>query len=121
MKKRGQVSSLDIMIAVSIFMIALVMFYYFYGLKVTDVKLKEEAEDVGESLRANAYFDDNELSSEEIEDLVDMNCSELKEFFGTSSDVCMYAVDSEGNIIKLNGTKYAVGCPGLNISGESCG
>ncbi len=124
-KKRGQVSNilthLGILILVLTIITALTLLYHFYALKVTEVDIKEEANKLQKNLNSNPYTKDNKLTPEEIEALAAMDCNKLREFFGIQSNLCIYAVDSDGKLVQLNDTRYSFGCEGLVVGGIECG
>ncbi len=115
---------MDILIAVAVFIVALTLFYYFYGLRTTSTELKEEAERIADDFRVNEFLKDGELTQAEIDELLAMDCTQIKaEFSDTTKSICLYAVDSEGNLVAFDtgATLYSVGCPGLTVNGADCG
>ncbi len=119
-EKSGQTVTLDLIIGVTIFITAIVLFYYLFGIDVTKTEEEDAAAKIVEALDSNSYFGDGELDSDEVEALSKMNCTEIKEFFNTNKNICIYATDKTGHIIDLN-NKIAVGCPGIQIKDVICG
>jgi len=121
-KKRGQTWSLETYLAIAVFLIALI---FFYGL-ITVSKMQEnigiEVEEIGRALISGKEMRDGKLTNEELGTLINMNCTELKTLFNTNKDICIYLLDSSGNLI-TNGSHviHGIGCPGINISGLLCG
>lgn len=120
MLKKGQTITLDLIIGITIFISTIVLFYYLFGIDVTKTEEEDAAARVIEGLNGNTYFRDGELTSDEVTELSEMNCTTIKEFFDTNKNICIYATDNDGNIVELNG-KYAVGCPGIDINDITCG
>ncbi len=120
MLKKGQTITLDLIIGITIFISTIVLFYYLFGIDVTKTEEEDAAAKVIEGLNGNTYFRDGELTSDEVTELSEMNCTTIREFFDTNKNICIYATDRDGNIVELNG-KYAVGCPGIDINDITCG
>lgn len=121
MKKRSaQTVTLDLIIGITIFITVIVLFYYLFGVGVTKTEEEDAAQKVVEGLEGNAYFSDGELTSDEVEALSEMNCTTIKQFFDTNKNICIYATDANGHIVKLS-DKNAVGCPGIEINNIICG
>lgn len=118
--KQAQTITLDLIIGISIFLTAIVLFYYLFGIDVTKTEEEDAAEQIIEGLSGNEYFRDGELDSDEISALSAMNCTALKEFFNTNKNVCIYATDKNGNLVELN-NKIALGCGGIEINNVVCG
>lgn len=118
--KQAQTITLDLIIGISIFLTAIVLFYYLFGIDVTKTEEEDAAEQIIEGLSGNAYFHDGELDGDEIEALSAMNCTALKEFFNTNKNVCLYATDKNGNLVELD-NKIALGCGGIEINNVTCG
>jgi len=118
--KKGQTITLDLIIGITIFISTIVLFYYLFGIDVTKTEEEDAASKVIEGLNGNQYFQDGELTSDELAELSAMNCADIKDFFNTNKNICIYATDSDGNLVELN-NKYGVGCPGIDINELTCG
>ena len=73
MKKAAQTVTLDLIIGVSIFLTTIVLFYYLFGIDVTKTEEEDAATAVIEGLSGNDYFEDGELTQDEIDALSEMN------------------------------------------------
>ena len=120
MLKKAQTITLDLIIGITIFISTIVLFYYLFGIDVTKTEEEDAASKVIEGLNGNDYFKDGELSTDELIDISEMNCTTMRDFFDTNKNICIYATDSNGNLVELNG-KYGVGCPGIDINEITCG
>jgi hypothetical protein len=118
--KKGQVVTLDLIMGVVIFLMTLVLMFYLFGMDVTSTEEEEAASDVVASLSGNDYFKDGEIDSDELHALSTMDCTELKVFFNTNKNVCVYITDKGGNLIETDG-KNAFGCGGIKIDDVICG
>ncbi len=118
--KHAQTITLDLIIGITIFLSTIVLFYYLFSVDVTKTEEEDAANSLVEGLSGNTYFRDGELDSTEVEALAEMNCITMKEFFNTNKNICIYATDKNGNLVKLN-DKVAAGCPGIEINDVICG
>ena len=121
-EKRGQSWSIEAYVAIGIFLIAIIFFYGLTTVSTFDVDVEIKVEELSQKLNNKDIFFDGQLDQEELNTLVGLNCTELKQFLKTNIDVCIYIKGSDGNLIN-NGTNviHGIGCPGINISGRVCG
>lgn len=119
-KRRGQAVTLDLILGVSIFLATIVLVYYLFGMDILRTEEEDATEAVIAGLAGNAYFHDNEIDGDELTALSAMDCQEMKEFFNTNKNICIYATDKDGNLVELDG-KNALGCGGIKIDGVICG
>ncbi len=119
-KRTGQAVTLDLILGVSIFLTTIVLVYYLFGMDILKTEEEDAAEAVLAGLAGNAYFHDNEIDGDELAALSAMNCQEMKEFFNTNKNICIYATDKNGNLVELDG-KNALGCGGIKINETICG
>ncbi len=119
-KQRGQAVTLDLILGVSIFITTIILVYYLFGMDILKTEEEDAAEAVIAGLAGNAYFHDNELDSDELNALSDMDCATMKEFFNANKNICVYATDKNGNLVELDG-KNALGCGGIKIDDTICG
>lgn len=125
-RKRGQTISIDTYIAIALFLVAIVFFYSYIGYNSVKTDLDEESRLTAHRVREGNIFGDGVFTASEEAALYNMNCRELKQYFGTSKDICIFMKDSNGGVVRLsNGTpneyKYGVGCAGIEINNETCG
>ena len=124
LEKKGQIFSVETYIAVGIFLFALIFFYVLITVKTPGDPLKDEAGYVTDSLLQDEYFKDNMITYSEAQEMATWNCSQIRTKLKTSKNICIYFTDQEGNLIPLTNTEprvYAIGCPGINVSGNPCG
>ena len=118
--KKAQTVTLDLIVGISIFITAVVLFYYLFGMDVTKTEEEDAAAAIIEGLDGTSYFEDGQLESDEIETLSALSCKELKQLFETNKNVCIYVTDNNGHLVTLD-DKPAIGCPGIEIQGRVCG
>lgn len=121
-KKRGQTWSLETYLAIGIFLIAFIFFYSLTTLNTARTNIGVEVEEIGRKIMSTPQLEDGTLTNEELMELFNMDCDQLKDMFDTNREICIYIQDSEGNLIS-NGSHilHGIGCPGINISGMMCG
>lgn len=121
-KKRGQTWSMEAFGAIMIFMVALVVFYALTSSNTSTEDLEKEAEIITKSVGAQEYFSDGIINEDEIAELQQMDCDQLKKLFQTNKELCVYMANEDGSLVNYNQPKpLAFGCPGLEIGGEKCG
>ena len=118
--KKSQSWSVDIILAVIVFMVA---FFVFYAMlesnpktKVSD--LKEEAsiviEQVADDESPLKAVDKGQINKDELNKLKNFPYDDLKRRLRTEGDFCIYIEDENGNLVKIGGTK-SVGSPDIKI------
>jgi hypothetical protein len=118
--KKAQVVTLDLIIGVCIFLITIVLIFYMFSMDVADTEEEDAADDVIASLSGNDYFEDGEIDSDELDAMLAMDCTELKAFFNTNKNICIYVTDKGGNLVTLD-VQTAFGCGGIKIDDTICG
>jgi len=121
-KKKGQTWSLETYVAIGIFLIAIIFFYGLLTTKGYESNIEVEVEKISKALMGGDELKDGQISEEELQNLMNMDCDDLKTRFGTDKEICIYFKDSEGHLL-TNGTHtvFGIGCPGVNITGRRCG
>lgn len=68
-------------------------------------------------------FRDGSFNSEEMQFLSSKSCNDLKQIFKVEDDkyLCIYVKGDDGMPLKVNDEVFAIGCPGIQISGKECG
>ncbi len=131
-RKKGQIWSVDTLIAFIIFLSAVAFFMiYFSGTQDSSVQTKQDAEFIPQVLSADAggipLIKSNTIDKDTLRTLVTMNYTQLKALLGVQSDFCIYFVDKNGNLINLTeelgpaavgttNTIYGIGNGQINIS-----
>ena len=122
--KKGQTWSIEAYIAVSVMLLALIMFYAMIGIQSTDDSVQSNAEAAAAAMGGLEALEDGELDSFEMDTLEMLSCDDLKAMLGlsgTDKQVCIYLTDDSGAIQNFP-TQTSVGCPGIEIaSGVNCG
>jgi hypothetical protein len=131
--KSAQVWSVDILLALAIFISVLIIFYVtmivhqkpnIRGLQSDAGFLKMEFE----MNPAYSFLNGNTINSSRLEQFADAAVSRygaLKEEFGITGDFCIYFEDEDGNLIILRNSTGSnltgVGSGSINISNTPCG
>lgn len=126
--ERGQVWSVDVLLAVVIFIAVILVFYVTMTAKqkpgLKDLEI--EAVDLKIELEKNPEFGfivEDEVDSERFQAFIDnatYNYTALKEKLGIKGDFCLFYEDSNGNLI-LIGNRTGIGASAVSIGGYPCG
>ncbi|MEM4637841.1 MAG: hypothetical protein QXK76_02320 [Candidatus Woesearchaeota archaeon] len=135
MKKRGigQSWSLDIILAIVIFMLIIGIFYALLNnnkkSNIYDIQI--EANIIANSLDSGSgtqsdltIINNGIIDNTKLEELYGKSYDEIKKKFGLKGDFCIYIVDQYGNIISVNSggkLKNAFGSQDLKINDLPCG
>lgn len=124
--KRGQTISIDTYVAIALFLVAIVFFYSYIGFNSVQTDLEEQSRLTAHRVREGNIFGDGVFSRAEEIALYNMDCAEIKEYFGTNKEVCIFMKDNQGRVVRLTNDssgdfKYGVGCAGVVINDETCG
>mgnify|MGYP001591023720 CR=1 FL=1 len=125
MTKKAQSWSVDIMLAVVLFIGAFMLFYVFiYGDSGDNAaQLNKEASVIISQVSSDEspvkVVDGNDINISKIAQLRNMSYDELKRRLRAEKDFCIYFEDENGNIVLVNGS-YGVGSKDINVSGTPC-
>jgi len=123
---KGQSWSIDIALAVIVFIGGFFMFYLIlYSSPNEKAKsLKEEAATVIKQVAAEDaqlnVISMNEVNISKINKLKNINYDELKRMFRIEGDFCLYFEDDKGNLVLINNSYRGVGSALINLSGVPC-
>ena len=125
---KSQAFSMDIMLAVVIFIGTIFVFYSILSggddeSKITDL------EDEASTVLGNIATEDSDVRITEtegiavdeakLEDLLEMEYSEIKKKIRVKNEFCIYLEDDEGNVIPIQ-DQSGVGSGKIKIGGEGC-
>lgn len=122
----SQAWSLDVMLAVIIFIGTL---FFFYAILNTaqGTKAKELQDDASKILKDMLSKDSDvritdgtKINSTKLEELLG-NYSEIKSKLKIENDFCIYFEDENGNILYINATQTGLGSGIINVSDVPCG
>lgn len=128
---KSQTWSLDVLIAVSVFIAGIIIFFYlitFSGEKGVKDELASESELIPENLISASENDaksttiviGNKVDPDRLKYLLTKPYNQLKSELGVRSDFCIHFEDENGNIIDLDDdpdrTQYSIGHPKLNLT-----
>ncbi len=126
MTKKSQSWSLDIVLAVVVFMVAFFIFYaYINPSKESNTgELSREAgviiKQVASEDSLMKVIDNNEINDTKLGRLKNYNYIELKKIFRTEGDFCLYIEDEKGHLVLINNSYKGIGSPNIIISGTPC-
>jgi hypothetical protein len=127
--ERAQVWSIDVLLAVVIFIAIIIIFYTTINYQKTPGldTIKTDPEKIRVELERNpelAFLKESEISYDKLQNFtneVATNYSGVKQKLGIQGDFCIFYEDENGNIIRLKDNKTGVGNPGVIVGGVPCG
>jgi hypothetical protein len=125
-KKKAQSWSIDITLAVIVFVSAFLLFYATIGGDSSSriAQLKDEALTIIEQLVSDESPLDvatvNEINESRLIELKNLTYEELKRRFRVEGDFCIYLEDSDGYFILINNSYRGIGAPTINLSKTPC-
>ena len=124
---KSQAFSMDIMIAIVIFIGTIFVFYSFLSGN-QESKAKELQDDASKVLKNIAAEDSDvgivdgvEIDKVKFEELLGMEYSEIKRKIRIKNDFCFFLEDENGNVIYISQDQPGVGSSDIKIGGEPCG
>ena len=125
--KKAQTFSTDAVVAVAMFITAVIMLFYLSGPVAENrqsERLQSEAEKLpkvlgsGQNISA-VFIEGSKIDDQKLRKAVNLSYANLKDLLGMDSDFCIYLEDENGNIVPMEG-KVGIGSPLANLSGRSC-
>jgi len=125
---RAQVWSIDVLLAVVIFISIILIFYVtissnqgpkLKGLQQEAANIKAELEKHSEL----SFIDSGQINythMQNFSDEVAVNYTEIKERLGVTGEFCIFYENEQGNLVLVD-NKTGIGSGGINISGTPCG
>lgn len=130
-KRKAQSWSTDALVAIGLFMLVLLSFFYITGRTSQSKKIDsiaEEAANIPETFatspnRTLTFIEGNKVDRKKLEELSTLNYNELKSQLGIKSDFCIHFEDEKGNIIFINASRNitGIGNKKAGIGNYSCG
>ncbi len=130
-KRRGQVWSMDLIIAVVVFLLAIGVFYFFTQSRTNEdtSKLYVESQLIANKLTGDeqgSITNGTLINDDKLNDLIDdYTYDELKELLGIHDDFCIVLQDQDGNIILIGnsstGNRVGLGKDHLDLTIEGVG
>jgi len=128
--KKSQAWSMDIMIAVLIFLGTIFLFFAILNITQSDKAddLKKDASIVIEGIVSDSselgILNGTKVSAEKLGALLEEDYDDLKRRLRIKNDFCIYFEDDQGNIIYINKSETknytGVGSNIINVSGVPC-
>ena len=119
-EKKGQNWSFEITFVLGVFIVILIfsVVYLSYFPESSTEAFRAESEQIGLVLDEEiGLFEGQNLNEDALEELDDLDSSELGEVTGSTSDVCIYILDSDGNLVPLPNGNSGVGVDASNTCG----
>ena len=123
---KAQAWSVDIILAVIIFMGVFFIFYTIFSNDSTEKarNLQQEAstaiKQFSSGENALRIINNNEVNLTKIGELKNLSYHELKSRLRMEGDFCIYFEDEKGNIVLINNSYKGIGASNINISGTPC-
>ena len=123
--ERAQVWSVDVLLAVVIF-VAVILVFYTSMTQKQEVKVEDleaEASSLKAELEQNhdiSFLKEEEVNQTRLEDFSTKDYDELKKELGIKGEFCIFYEDEEGNLVLVN-NKAGIGKGDINICGTPCG
>lgn len=125
--KASQVWSMDIMIAIVIFIGAIFVFYSILSDKYSSKtdELQDDASVVLENLASEGsdmgVIDGVQINVTRLEELLGKDYSEIKKKARIKNEFCIFFEDEDGNIIYISQDQAGIGSGKINLSNVPCG
>ena len=133
MKKEGQTWSVDAIVAVAVFVVAVIAFFWALTYLGESQKLKQLAQS-GESLsetvsvsgsdnstRIPFVQENNVVNEEKLMEFSNKSYEQLKNELGLVHDFCIHFEDEYGNLINISPTKAGIGSSKVKLNVSTCG
>lgn len=121
---RGQNWSLEILIALGVFIVVFVIasLFMFYIPSDPARNIKRQSDTVMDSLEKDVgLIESGEINTFILTQLEFMSCEELRDFFAISGVMCLHFESLNGSVIPV-GNKIGVGCDDITFQdGSLCG
>jgi hypothetical protein len=127
--ERAQIWSIDVLLAVVIFISIIMIFYVTLGandnLSIKDLEIEASTLRVQlESNPALKIIEQDNINNTKLEEFTEQastNYVETKEALGIKGDFCIYFEDEQGNLVLLADNRTGLGKGDVNITGTPCG
>lgn len=121
--KKSQNWSLEVIIALSIFLVifVLVSVFLYYIPEDRTIGLELKSQRVISTLENDVLLEDGQVMDEGLVELSGYTCEDFKDLFAVAGDVCIHFEDLDGYLIEVEG-KTGFGCEGITFeNGQVCG
>ncbi len=129
MKDKAQTISADAMIAMALFMMAIIFFFAMSNEDSGEKQVKnlqsENSKLVqalsGEKNASESFVTGSKVNERKLDELSKLNYASLKDAIGVDADFCIHFEDDSGNVINISGNKTGLGSPLISVGGVACG
>lgn len=127
--KKAQVFTGDLLIGITIFLLAfggIIVFLYYSQSKVSLPNLVDDGKVVSRTVAGSGELgvrtEAGGVNTVKLRDIAEENYTNLKSDIGVRSDFCIFFTDLDGDMVDVAG-KYTIGTNGteINVSGYKCG
>ena len=126
---RGQIWSIDVLLAVVIFVSIMIIFYVTItaNSRPSIKDLQSEATFLKTELENNptySFMKQDEVNNTKLDQFVDVasiDYESVKEELGVRGDFCIYLEDENGNLVLLKDNRTGIGSGAVNITDTPCG
>lgn len=124
--KKSQSWSVDIILAVVLFMGAFFLFYALLGdnPSARTKNLRDDASSVIKQVSSEGVsvniLEKQQINLSRMNELKNLSYDELKRMLRVEGDFCIYLEDDKGYVIVLNNSYKGIGSPNINISNTPC-
>ena len=126
MMKRSQAVSMDVMLAIVIFIGTIFVFYVIFNANQTDTAkvLEKDASRVLKSVSSEGsdvgIMDGTELDEAKLEQLLGEDYKTIKERIRTEKDFCIFLEDENGDIVYISPGQLGIGSDKIKVSDVPC-
>lgn len=129
MKHNAQTISADALIAIALFMVAVIFFFSISSdtqEEQSAKNLQSESSKLVSSLSgaknsSDSFLTGSKVNERKIDELSELDYGSLKDAFGIGADFCIHFEDDEGNVLNVSGNKTGLGNSFVVVGGVSCG
>ncbi len=126
--KRAQTWSTDAIIAISLFIGVLIVFFYIAGFLSQNQKIDEltaEGEKIPQGLTFSknvsglAFIEGSKIDREKLQSFAGREYEEVRKLLGVKNNFCLHIEDAEGNLVRIDG-KVGLGSEKVLLNGTPC-
>jgi hypothetical protein len=129
MNSKSQTISMDALIAVALFMVAVILFFTLSGSSNGEKRAEGLQTESGKALSSvsssmnstDTFLKGSKIDQRKLDEISGLGYSDLKNVIGISSDFCIHFEDEQGNIVNISGNKTGLGSSMVRIAGVACG
>jgi hypothetical protein len=129
MIKKGQTMSMDAVVAVALFIVAVGLLFFITARESPVdkfINIDEESEQLSDVVSSEqnlsvSIIEGSKVDVARLEEITQLRYEILKQHYGVKSEFCLYFEDEGGNVIPINEDFTGVGSQDVLIGSEPCG